>query len=205
MASSIDIANFALTRLGANRITSFSDGTKEAIATNLFYETTRKFCLESYGWSFAIKRTTLAASSTPPAFGYIYAYTLPSDLLTVYQVGEYFPPYSYSTIQNKEQQLYVIENNEILTNLEAPLKLFYVFNNTDTSRYSNAFVRWLSLMLAHECCEEITQSNTKKNLLLQEADFVYKQAVAFDRMQKAPETIEDNSFIDSRLNWHGGI
>lgn len=205
MVSSTDIANFALTRLGANRILSFSDATNEAIVMNLFYDTTRKMALESYGWSFALKRASLASSTTAPAFGFSNAYNLPADFLSLRQVSEYYPPYWYDTIQNSEQQHYVIENNQILTNLEAPLKIFYVFNQEDTTRYSQAFVRYLSILLAYDACEEITQSNTKKQLLEKEADQALKKAIAFDRMQKPPEPIADSSWIDSRRNFYGGF
>ena len=205
MASAVDIANFAITKLGGNRIISFIDDTSEAIAVNLFYEHVREFCLTQYNWSFALKRTSLAADADGVEFGYTYAYNLPSDYLTLYQVGEYYPNYSYATLRNSEKQNYVIENNQILTDLEGPLKIFYLFNQKDTTRFSAPFVKYLSTLLAHEICEEITQSNTKKTYLQDLARREYEQAVIYDRMQKAPEHISDSSWLDSRINWYGGF
>lgn len=205
MTSAIDIANFALSDLGAGRITSLAASTEEAILANLFYETIRKKCLSSYGWSFARKRASLAASATAPAFRYAYAYPIPSDFLTLIQAGEYYPPYNYDTVVNNENQEYVIESGEILTDLTAPLKIKYIFDNNDASTFSTPFIMYVAAELAVAMSEKITQSTTKKQLLMGVAEKAFLHAVKNDRKQNPPATLGSGSWVDSRQNYYGGF
>ena len=67
MASNVQIANSALTKLGAARIMSLSDNKKEAREINAIFELRRDHLLRSHNWSFAMERTTLPAlDDTPP-------------------------------------------------------------------------------------------------------------------------------------------
>ena len=54
-----DIVNLALMRLGANTITSLSDGSRNATAANKIYEMIRDEVLRSFDWAFAKRRAWL--------------------------------------------------------------------------------------------------------------------------------------------------
>ena len=55
-----DIVNLALIRLGANTITSLSDGSRNANTANKIYEMIRDEVLRSFDWGFAKRRAWLA-------------------------------------------------------------------------------------------------------------------------------------------------
>ena len=55
----IQIANMALTMLGADTITAFTDSTEPARALSAIYDYTRDDMLREYPWSWAIKRAEL--------------------------------------------------------------------------------------------------------------------------------------------------
>ena len=54
-----DIVNLALIRLGANTITSLTDGSRNANAANVIYEMIRDEVLRSFDWGFAKRRAWL--------------------------------------------------------------------------------------------------------------------------------------------------
>lgn len=198
IVSSVDIVNFALNRLGAGRIVSLNDTSEPAIVMNLIYEHTRQMCL-SHNWQFARKRASLAELSQKPAFEYEYQYALPNDFLRLFQVDIYYPQYNNALIVNTTKQMYVIENNKILTDIQAPLKIKYTADISDTTQFSPLFIRYLYLTLAHDACEQLTQSNTKKDSIAIEIQSVIKQAVMADRTQLPPQQDPTGAFLNSRV------
>ena len=78
MAGSIvDIANKALTYLGADAITNVSDDTVEGRAINRIFEQSRDYCLRDHPWNFALIRVALAADTTSPVWEYTNSFSWP--------------------------------------------------------------------------------------------------------------------------------
>ena len=90
MAGKVEIANRALTKLGAERILLLTDPSKEARVMNAMFDTVMDAELRRHRWKFALKRATLPALVATPEWGYAYAYQLPSDFLALVQVNEYY-------------------------------------------------------------------------------------------------------------------
>lgn len=88
MASAVSICNNALVKVGATRIIALSDDTKQARTLAAIFDVKRDAELAANPWTFAIKRALLPASATPPAFGWSFAYPLPSDYLALVEVGQ---------------------------------------------------------------------------------------------------------------------
>lgn len=93
MSSSVDIANQALTRLGADRIISFNDETTVAKVMSVLYEPTKRSLLRMYPWNCATRRAKLAQLAEPPVNEFTYQYSLPENCLRVLEVwsGEKHP------------------------------------------------------------------------------------------------------------------
>lgn len=190
MTSEVAICNRALQKLGAETILSLTEDSTEGRACNLAYEPVRDSLLRSHWWSFSIRRAILAASSSSPAFGYDNAFPLPSDYLKL------VPPDQREKVYMTDWKL---ENGSILTNDDAPLEIRYVSRVTDPNKFDALFVEALSARLAMEMCEQLTQSNSKRQLAMQEYQDIIREARKHNAFENPPVEAADGSWITARL------
>jgi hypothetical protein len=174
MASEVGIANRALQKLGAKRIVSLTEDSKNGRAVNACYEELRDAELRAHTWTFATKRAQLAASATAPLFGKTNSFPLPSDFLRKLNLD---PAQNVNTDDNQ------IEGRDIITDATAPLDIRYVFRVEDPNAMDVLFREALASRIAMELAEELTQSNTKKA----DASDDYKRAVREARRTNAIE------------------
>lgn len=162
-ASTTEIANIALQKLGVGSISDLGQDHSGAKAVLKCYNAMRDLELSKHNWRFAVARSQLAAHVTAPAFDYARAYPLPADWLRT------ILPATTSLDWSMENHAGL---RAILTNANE-LKLVYVKRVTDTTIFHPTFDEALACRIAHQCCEEATGSNTKKDLVREE----YKDAV----------------------------
>lgn len=80
MSNQVEIANIALTVLGADTITTIGDGTKEANAITTLFDPAKDSVLRDFPWNFARKRLFLPKmASVPLAPDFTATFELPSD------------------------------------------------------------------------------------------------------------------------------
>jgi hypothetical protein len=175
MASDTEIANRALQKLGAKRITSLTQDHKNARSMNVAFIPVREAILRAHPWAFAIKRAQLAASATAPDFGPAQAFPLPSDFLRLLH------PDLETNYNNLDWK---IEGREILTEDSAPLDIRYIYRVEDPNTMDPIFRELFSSTLALELCEEITQSNTKKDFLKRELKDILSEARRTNAIEK---------------------
>ncbi|HET6890538.1 MAG TPA: hypothetical protein VFH31_05500 [Pyrinomonadaceae bacterium] len=199
MSSQIDIANRALTKLGADRIISLDDDVKAARAILSMWDIVRDAELRAHNWSFSIKRAALAASVTTPAYGYEYQYPVPADFLRLLSVGEYYPPVSLTDYRQSDDSEWRIEGRSILHNDSGPLYIRYVYRVEDTSQWDSAFVESFACRLAAELAEDLTQSNQKRELAWQERKQAISDAIRTNAIELPPEPLADDTWIMTRL------
>lgn len=199
MASVIQVANRALTKLGSARITSLSDDVKAARSISSCFEDIRDDELRAHRWQFSMKRTTLAALADAPVFGYTYQYALPSDFLRLDMINDEYPSAVMDNYIGAETQEYMIEGNVILTDIEAPLKLRYISRIEDPNAWDVNFREAMASRLAAELAEDLTQSDTKKQNAAKDYDRAIRQAVRTNSIERPPATPPDNSWIVSRI------
>lgn len=184
MASEVSICNRALQKLGAARITSLSDNSVNARACNAAYSDVRDAVLRSHPWQFAIKRASLASSTTAPAHTYTYAFPLPSDCLRL------LPP-DYDDVD------WQIEGNAILTN-DTTCEIRYLAQITDPNAMDPMFREVLSCRLALEMCEELTQSNSKLEGIMAQLKLATTEARRNNAFERRSETPQTDSWILAR-------
>lgn len=185
MTSKTQIANRALSKLGEPRVSNIDTvDTKAANTIRFMYDEVRDAMLTSYPWNFSMTRTQLAKDATAPAWGYNNRFQVPSDFLALYKI-------------NNDPD-YRIEKGYILTDEGAPLKILYIAQITNSGEYDPLFVEAFATRLAYEACEQITQSNTKKQLLGQELQSVIKEAYASDAIQDPPQKLKDDEWLLAR-------
>jgi hypothetical protein len=192
MAGKVEIANRALTKLGAERILLLTDPNKEARVMNSMFDTVMDAELRRHRWKFALKRATLPALVATPEWGYAYAYQLPADFLALVQVNEFY------LRGLKQKTLWTVESGQILTDLAAPLKLRYIRRVDNMALLDPLFVEVLSCKLAFEACETLTQSGQKRQAAGEEYRFAVNEAVRQDAIENPPDELPWGSWLDSR-------
>lgn len=200
MASSVDIANSALTKLGEARITSLTDDVKAAREINAIFELRRDALLRAFNWNFAMKRAQLSASADAPSWGYTLQYQLPADCLRMIQVGEYYViPGLSDYIGGTDTELFKIEGRTIVTDLSAPLKVRYTQKVTNTGLFDALFVEVFASDLAMQTAWALTQSNSKKQDAREDKRVALLEAIRANAIELPPQAIQDDSWIMSRL------
>lgn len=199
MASVIQVANRALTKLGSARITSLDDDVKSARALKSCFEDLRDDELRAHRWQFSLKRTSLAALVAAPAYGYQHQYQLPADFLKLDMVDDRFPQVPLDDYINQELLDWVLEGNVILTDIGAPLKLRYVAQVTDPNGWDVNFREALACRLAAELAEDLTQSNQKRQLAWEEYRMAITRAVRSNAIERMPVPLGDSPWVLGRL------
>ena len=199
MASDIEIANRAITKLGGARINSFDDNTTESRAIKSMYDVARRALLRRALWNFAKKRDKIAAVVvTDQDWTFQFQYTLPPDFLRLIQVNDYSEPTGFNPSRNMDDAPYQIEGSRIFTNYPAPLKIRYIADVIDPTKFDACFVEAFASQIAYESCETITQSNTKKAAMAQEVKMWIVEAIKINQVENPAEEIHDSSWLTSR-------
>jgi hypothetical protein len=175
MASSVDIANLALSILGKPSIASLTDNSNAARVINIEYDLLRRGLLEGPGiWRFSVARASLAALTTVPISGpFRVMYALPADYIRALQVGDMYAGLDLSDYrQGPTDADYSIEGVNILCDYGSPLSLQYVADVSNTTFFNPNFVVYFAGKIAWTCCERLTGSDAK-------------QTAAKDRMMQA--------------------
>lgn len=199
MASNVDIANRALTKLGEGRLISLGDDTKAGREVNSMFHIVRDAELRAHNWRFAIKRARLAALVAAPEFGYTYQYRPPADCLRILEVGDVYPGADLSDYVGMPSSEYAYEGGLILTNIAAPLKLRYIARIEDPTLYDALFVEAFACKLAMELAEPLTQSSTKRELAQREYDRAIALAVKANSIELPPVKAADDTWVLARL------
>ncbi len=207
MATKIEVANRALSKLGESRITSLDDNTKASRAISAAFDIVRDDEIRAHGWSFAMRRVQLAASTESPAYEYAFAYPLPTDCLRVWMIGDWYcnSP-SIADYRGAGDGFYTIEGRSILTSearspdsVPGPLRLRYLAKVEDTTQWDANFIEAFACRLAIEVCDELTQSTTKKSGMWQEYDQAIRRARRVNAIELPPEYVADDTWLLSRF------
>ena len=192
MASTVDICNGALNQLGATTILSLTEDSKNARLCNQRYTQVRDSVFRSHPWNCLQKRIELAADTTAPAWGFSYAYTLPSDCLRLLRILDY-------------DSNYKVEGRKILSNTSS-MKILYVARVTDPNEYDELLRETLSAALGADIAFGVTSINqTSQNMYqlfqdkLRDARFVDStEGQNIEQDLGMADAIDAGTFINSR-------
>lgn len=183
-ASSVEICNSALLKLGAETITALSDNTRRAKLCNEQYDRIRKLLLRAHPWNFAIKRAALVANVATPAFGYDVQFDLPADYLRALE-------------EEDVTEDWAIEGNALFANRD-DFNLKYIADISDTTLFDPAFDELLALALAKELAYPLVQSMSLKDAMTREYDMALRDIRAFDAQEGNNEVQETSEWLISR-------
>lgn len=199
MTTETEIVNAALRKGGAaKRIMDLTDSVGSAgIAADVLAQE-RDDLLRSAVWNFAITRIKLGQLSTLPAFGWSFAYGLPSDCMRVVSVhdnsdGTGAVPYHIESLLQADGS-YV---NVIATDA-SDVYLRYCRQITDPNLMTPSFRQVLILRLAKIFAIGIAKSNPLFQALDAEEQRVYRQTRSTDGIEDYPERLPEGSWATSR-------
>lgn len=178
MATEVDICNLAIANLGGTAsVTSISppDGSAAAAHCSRFYPIARDAALERHTWGFASRRTSLALHSEDPPGGWAYRYVWPNLGIRIARLidpardrEDIDIPYAVETAADGTKTILCdVEYAEVL----------YVFQQTDTSKFSPLFVTSLSFLLASYISGPATKSAEKRQEMLKAYELELSKAM----------------------------
>ena len=193
MASVVEICNGSLNQLGATTILSLTEDSKNARLCNQRYTQVRDSVFRSHPWNCLQKRIELAADTTAPAWGFSFAYTLPSDCLRLLRILDY-------------DSNYKVEGRKILSNTSS-MKILYVARVTDPNEYDELLRETLSAALGADIAFGVTSNNqTTQNMYkifqdkLKDARFVDStEGQNIAQENGMADTVDAGTFINSRF------
>lgn len=205
MATETEIVNAALRKGGgAKRILALTDSVGSAGIAADVLATERDDLLRSGVWNFAITRIKLGRLSTLPAFGWSYAFTLPSDCERVVSVfdnadGTGVVPYKIESLLQADGS-YI----NVVVSDATDIYLKYCRQITDPNLMTASFRQALILRMAKIFAISIAKSNPLLQALDAEYKDVYREARSIDGMEDWPDALPEGSWASSRRrtgNW----
>ncbi len=185
MATEVGICNLAITAVGANTITSLGDNTKEAQLCTIYYPLYRDYLERIHPWNFLQVRASLAMLQSTPAFGFDYAFQLPSDCIRVTETD--MGPYDE----------WRVEGRTLVCNLSA-VNICYNKKVTDPSQFDPAFTIALGFLIAWKLSKVLTGKSQFTAGLRDEYHEHLAIARTADGMEGTPIILKDTSMIDVR-------
>ena len=189
--SAISVCSAALLELGSRPINDFNEATEGARLCANLWPILRDNMLRIHPWNFAKKRVKLSPTTTPPEFGYKYAYSPPSDFLRVLSVngdpapGMYWP------------EGFVFEDGQILT--DAPhLLLQYLYRNEEPVNWDSAFTRLMVLTVKKALAYPITRDANVKVDAENEWALALRFAKTTNGIEIPPQEIGGGAFLQAR-------
>jgi hypothetical protein len=186
----VQIANMALTMLGADTITAFTDSTEQARAMTAVYSYIRTDMLAEYPWSWAIKRAKLTAEKdihgdyVEPSYGYSYQFVLPTGYVRMLEIS------TGSVVMTN----YRIEGSKILCDY-TEIYVKYIATVADDAitdlQFCNAFIARLAAELAYK----LTSNGTLAGQLAEMAMLKLSKAKAANAQESnSIDTVDDDQW-----------
>lgn len=185
--SNVAIANRALQKLGAKRISSLTQDAPNARSMNAAFERVRDAELRRYDWAFAIKRASIAADGDGPTWGDYNRYSLPNDFLRLIRDDE--------TGANVDWR---IEGLYILTKDAAPLEIKYIARIEDPNYYDPLFAEAFAGRLALECAKEITDNTSDKESVKDDYKTDIAEARRVGAIEKEAQEFPEDPWLAAR-------
>lgn len=184
------ISNIALAELGAKRIVSFTDGSKNGSMLGDIFPIAVEYTLELHPWNFAIKRAKNQPEyGTKPQWGWDHAYIVPSDCIRVLAIGkdgvEIDAPFQVESDA-------ATENKIIVTNVDAPIDIKYIRTISNPQVFSPAFVVALVKVIKWFIARPLTGRKEMKDEAREELETFMRKGMSTDGQVGTSEEYTDH-------------
>lgn len=192
MTTSTDIANMALGLLKQKEIGDIDADTTLAGNIRRNFDITRNSILELADWDFARRRASLAANATAPAFGFKYAYGLPSDCVRLL-------PVTLDGSLKGRAVPYEKEGTDVLCDLKAPLKIRYIAEVENYTLWPATAIDLFSTRLAMKMAHWITGKTSYYDIAAKAHKDALNTALLSNAVQGSEPEPEYSEFVDARF------
>ena len=187
----IDICARALVMIGAQPITSFTDGSTEALVANNVYEDITKAALTRHRWRFSTTQKQISLLSNAPVGRYDYGYQIPTDpevlQINTVTVNDYVIPYS-----RYKDYIYV---NGYGSN--STLIMDYIYR-VDEAYFPPHFVLALEYELAAVFAGSVARDSAMIKQFKELAERQFLVAKNIDSAETTTKVLDTNRFINLR-------
>ena len=188
--SAVDISARALTLIGANPISSFSETSTEAQIANNMYEDVAQASLCQTRWRFATNQAVLNQLSNVPTGRFDVAHQLPPDTLMVHAITVSDNLIQYSIYGDK-----VFSNSSTSDQLVAD----FTFRAQETE-WPSYFTLAVEYQLAAIFATSIARDDGLANAMEQKAERLMAKARTLDSQQQTTRKLVTNRFKTERLS-----
>jgi hypothetical protein len=194
--SKVSVCNRALVMVGSPPITSFQDGTTEAIACSAIYPEVVKEILEEHFWSFARERLVIPKDINSSEFGGFSRFQIPSRTVHIAWVvdqPDLNPDYENNPLDWR------VEGTNILaaTNSERVYAMS-INGSVSESSFSPGFNTCLSYRMAAELALTLSDSASKYQMMMDRYYYHKKKAVSVDSVQGKSVRIKSTNILTGR-------
>ena len=198
----LSICSDALIMLGANPLSSFSEGTDSAQVCDRLYDDLRDTILGMYPWSFSYKKVQLARTTATPINEWKYEYQLPSDMIGSGARALFDSSSSGARPKNEGWEIY---EDKILTNFEY-VYVDYQFRPSEDvlpTYFVQLLKYWLAWHIAEPVTDQITKGQYYQTLAIgspseNNRGGMFRQATIIDGANQPGQVIEDFDLIEVR-------
>ena len=190
--SEVDIANIALTQVGAATINAFTESSPEAKNANILYPASRDTVLRMHPWNSAIKRVKLSpvTGGTPP-FDFENSFNLPADCLRVLGVAQ---------AEDLTDVCHKVEGRTIVTD-EGTIYLKYIHRVTDVSLMDALLVEAIAHHLAWKLTVPLLENANKTQQAYGLFTQVMRQAKSVDAKEDSVTQLEADVWTGARTDY----
>jgi hypothetical protein len=191
MASETGIINSALRKIGAARITTRTDGSRNANIANDLYDVVLESLLRSHNWNWAKTEAQLGRSTTEPILksGFRYIYIKPADWIRTIAAFDNDAAVGRVTYQLKASGFY--------TDAEE-FYIDYVRLETDPNQMTADFREAFAQELATEMSTPIKAGKAIRDRLEKRGGEDLVTAKGSDAIEDDPEQMPEGSWVDDR-------
>lgn len=182
MVTDINICSNAFVLLGGSPLSSFTEGSTEAVIASQLYKTTYHALLTETLWHFATRHKKLFKHVEKPKGNYSSKFQLPVDLLYVVKC-------SVDDYEIYERNLHA-NSDEIL------IEYVYPVDEVNLPPY---FVTALEYTLASKFAIPLTGNTTRAKFFVDEAEKKLRKARTIDASQRPNTPLSDSPYVSARF------
>jgi hypothetical protein len=190
--SDIAVANYALQKLGADRVESFDQNHPNARSVKAVFDTIKRAELRRYTWGFATRRAILAKDTAQTLWGTHNRFTTPTGFIRLIFDDETGQRTDWALESDATDTLFIITDDE------APLYIKYIHEVKAANLYDPLFENAFATKMAFEMCEEVTGSGGRKASLKDDYKTAIAEAKRVGSIEKTAVEFPEDTYISER-------